>query len=168
MNDRPAAHAGQQDRKDWRERGFTAPRLRRLLLKQAQWDENALARLLGIETAEVRCVLPQAGYAQSPDELWRPGEGLDAVARRAKLDAIVEDAENDTPSLARLSRWIVGVRAAKCRQLGFGLRTPRIPVPQLDTAQSGVTWERSGTGDSVCGATFCDSRQGGKHGTAPS
>jgi hypothetical protein len=46
----------------------------------------------------------QAGYAQSPDELWRPGEGLDAVARRAKLDAIVEDAENDTPSLARLSR----------------------------------------------------------------
>jgi hypothetical protein len=44
----------------------------------------------------------------------------------------------------------------------------RIPVPQLDTAQSGVTWERSGTGDSVCGATFCDSRQGGQHGTAPS
>jgi transposase InsO family protein len=84
-------------RKDWRERGLTAPRLRRLLLKQAQWDENALARLLGIETAEVRCVLRQAGYAQSPDELWRPGEGPDAVARRAKLDAIVEDAENDTP-----------------------------------------------------------------------
>jgi hypothetical protein len=97
--------------------------------QKAQWDENALARLLGIETAEVRCVLPQAGYAQSPDELWRPGEGLDAVARRAKLDAIVEDAENDTPSLARLSRWIVGVRAAKCRQLGFGLRTPRKRVP---------------------------------------
>jgi hypothetical protein len=53
--------------------------------------------LLGIETAEVRCVLRQAGYAQSPDELWRPGEGPDTVARRAKLDAIVEDAENDTP-----------------------------------------------------------------------
>jgi hypothetical protein len=84
-------------RKDWRERGFTAPRLRRLLLKQAQWDENALARLLGIEIAEVRCVLRQAGYAQSPDELWRPSEGPDNVARRAKLDAIVEDAENDTP-----------------------------------------------------------------------
>jgi hypothetical protein len=32
-------------------------------------------------------------------------------------------------------------------------------VSQLDLAQSGVTWERSGAGDSVCGATLCDSRQ---------
>lgn len=84
-------------RKEWRNRGFTAPRLQRRLLNQTQWDENALARLVGLEPVEARCVLRQAGYAQSPDELWRLSEDSDAIARRAKLKAIVEDAENDTP-----------------------------------------------------------------------
>lgn len=84
-------------RRDWRERGFTAPRLKRRLLKQAQWDENTLARLVGIEPGEARCMLRQAGYTKSSDELWRLSEDSDAVARRAQLDAIVEDAENDTP-----------------------------------------------------------------------
>lgn len=84
-------------RKDWRERGFTGPRMKHRLLKQAQWDEHALARLVGIEPGEARGMLRQAGYTKSSDELWRLSEDSDAIARRAQLDAIVEDAENDTP-----------------------------------------------------------------------
>jgi hypothetical protein len=30
-----------------------------------------------------------------PDELWRPSEKPDAIARRAMLDAIAQDAEDD-------------------------------------------------------------------------
>lgn len=143
-------------RKDWRERGFTAPRLRRLLLKQAQWDENALARLLGIETAEVRYVLRQAEYAQSPDKLWRPGEGLDAVAHRAKLDAIVEDAENDTPWSCQaepLDRWGPGIEMPS-----VGIRSPDAPVAgrlknkfisttsKVGSNRPGATFQRFSTG----------------------
>lgn len=70
-------------------------------------------------------MLRQAGYARSPDKLWRSREGLDAVARRAKLDAIVEDAENDTPKSCQaepLDRWgpgsempSVGIRSPDAR-----------------------------------------------------
>ena len=84
-------------RKASRNSGYTAPRLRRLLLKRTQWDENSLARLVGIEPTEARCVLRQAGFTQSPDELSRPSANPDAVARRVKLDATVRSAEDDTP-----------------------------------------------------------------------
>lgn len=82
----------------WRSKGFTAPRLKRLLRRQSQWDETHLASLLSLEVTEARCVLRQAGYLQSTeDELWRIGEDHDAVTRRMHMEAIVEAAENDTP-----------------------------------------------------------------------
>lgn len=84
-------------RNDWRHSGYTGPRLGRMLVKQAQWDEITLAKLIGLEEAEARCVLQQAGYGRSPNGLWRPQSEPEAITRRAQLDALIRDAENDTP-----------------------------------------------------------------------
>jgi hypothetical protein len=84
-------------RRDWRRRGFTAPRLVALLSKNKQWDVNHLARLLNLEVAETRVLLKQAGYEEGADELWRLSSSPAAVTRRANLLEIEKSAAEDGP-----------------------------------------------------------------------
>lgn len=57
--------------RQWRKRGYSAPKLVRFLAKNAQWDPVQLQRMLTVTELEARVMLSNAGYEPSADGLWR-------------------------------------------------------------------------------------------------
>lgn len=96
-------------RQDWRARGFTAPRVRDLLLKQAQWDENFLRLVAdsrrGDDTASLPCVwVTDAGGLLNPcrDALQRRWEELVSIEETGR-GLTVQGVTSNTGTIAVVS-----------------------------------------------------------------
>lgn len=83
----------QQIARQWRQQGFTGPRLFEYLSRLPQWDAEQLAKQTQLTALEACLALTMAGCQLSDDGLWRPAESHDAQLRREALEAIERQAE---------------------------------------------------------------------------
>lgn len=77
-----------------RRRGFTGPRLLRVMTRYPAWDPERLQKLFDFTEAEATRVLSNAGYEPGEDGLWRASsdaaqkwDALEGIERRAWKEA---------------------------------------------------------------------------------